>query len=388
MTAVTDKSSTIFVAPKNLGARKFWDASFVFWGILATALGLGVLAALLYQLWNDALPRFWDGSSLAPTGVFFMSFPGTEAATAGILSAWVGSLLVILTTAAIAIPLGVMAAVYLEEYAPKNRITDLIEVTVNNLAGVPSIVYGLLGLGLFIYGFGMGQTILTGGLTLALLILPVIIVATREAVRAVPRGIREAALSVGATKWRATGDHVLPYATPGIVTGIIIGLSRALGETAPLIVLSIPTFVAFLPFHAPGELKEFEIGQFDAMGNAINPDFVEKLTLPMGGTVSLPDGTDVQVAAGGVIEAPTGAYVSTTYSWGEAASTWQPFGEAGWLDSSFTVMPMQMFNWTQRPEAEFLQNAAAAGIVLLFITLALNGTAIWLRYNLRKKIRW
>jgi phosphate transport system permease protein len=346
---------TVFVAPANLGARKSADRFFVFWGFLATTVGLLVLGALVFDLFVDA------NDKLNPN--FFLSFPATDAKQAGILSAWVGSVFVIITVALIAIPIGVAAGLYLEEYAPKNAVTDFIEITVNNLAGVPSIVYGLLALGLFVYVFGkpenypaflgedfayavslyFGQTILTAGLTLALLILPIIIVATREAVRSVPRGIREAALSVGATSWQSTSHHVLPYATPGIVTGVIIGLSRALGETAPLIVIGVPTFVAFLPVLTPDQ-----IGQetYDAMGNA------------------------------------------AMITQGDVYGSWLPFGPTGWLSQSFTVMPMQMFNWTQRPEPEFQQNAAAAGIVLLFITLLMNGFAIWLRYNLRKKIRW
>lgn len=335
-------AETAFASPPNLGARKFWDATFVVWGILATALGLFVLGALLVELVRDGGPRLFDGS-FAPAMAFVSSFPGTDAATAGILSAWVGSLLVVLTTAAIAIPLGVAAGLYLEEYAGRNKITGAIELTVNNLAGVPSIIYGLLGLGLLVQSFKMGNTILVGGLTLAMLILPVIIVATREAVRSVPRGIREAALSVGATKWMATRDHVLPYATPGIVTGVIIGISRALGETAPLIVIGVPTFVASLPFMTPDQVGSVF---YDSEGNE-----------------------SVRTAA-------------------DMVASWSPFGAQGWLDESFTVMPMQMFNWTQRPEPEFLQNAAAAGIVLLLITLVLNGAAIWIRYQMRKKIRW
>ena len=158
-----------------------------------------------------------------------------------------GSLLVILTTAFIAVPLGVGAGVYLEEYARRNWITSIIEINISNLAGVPSIVYGLLALGLFVYGLGTGRSIFTAGLTLALLILPIIVVATREAIRAVPAALREAAYGIGCTKWQVTRDHVLPAATPGVLTGVIIGVSRALGETAPLITIGALTFIAFLP---------------------------------------------------------------------------------------------------------------------------------------------
>jgi len=189
------------------------------------------LAALLIDLAVQGLPRLtWD---------FFMNFPSRRASQAGILSAWVGSLLVIFVTALIGIPLGVAAGIYLEEYARKNTITNIIEINISNLAGVPSIIFGLLALGLFVYGIGTGRSIFTAGLTLALLILPIIVVATREAIRAVPDALREAALGIGATKWQVTRDHVLPASLPGILTGVIIGTSRALGETAPLITIGI-----------------------------------------------------------------------------------------------------------------------------------------------------
>ncbi len=197
------------------------------------------LTALLVDLAMAGLPRLgWE---------FFTSFPSRRAGQAGILSAWVGSLLVILVTALVAVPMGVGAGIYLEEYARKNWVTNIIEINVSNLAAVPSIVYGLLALGLFVYGLGTGRSILTAGLTLALLILPIIIVATREAIRAVPWTIREAAYGIGATKGQVTRDHVLPAAIPGVLTGVIIGLSRALGETAPLITIGALTFIAFLP---------------------------------------------------------------------------------------------------------------------------------------------
>jgi phosphate transport system permease protein len=199
-------------------------------------------------------------------------------------------------------------------------MTDLIEINVTNLAGVPSIIYGLLALGLFVYQFGLGQSILTAGLTLALLILPIVIVATRESIRAIPGMIREGAYALGATKWQTTADHIIPYATPGIMTGVIIGMARAIGETAPIITIGALTFIAFLP------------------------------------------------------DSPV--------------QTQPPFLSFEWLWSPFTVMPIQMFNWTSRPEAAFHQNAAAAGIVLVVMTLSMNGLAIWLRYRMRKKIKW
>jgi phosphate transport system permease protein len=218
------------------------------------------------------------------------------------------------------VPLGVAAGLYLEEYAPKNWVTDIIEINITNLAGVPSIIYGLLALGLFVYQFGLGQSILSAGLALALLILPVVIVATRESIRAIPVGIREGAYALGATQWQVCRDHIIPYSSAGILTGVIIGMARAIGETAPIITIGALTFIAFLP---PAPLK---------------PE--------------------------------------------------PPYFSFEWLMSPFTVMPIQMFNWTSRPEAAFLQNAAAAGFVLVFMTLAMNGLAIWLRYRIRKNIKW
>ena len=223
-------------------------------------------------------------------------------------------------TALFAVPLGMAAGIYLEEYAPKNWLTAIIEINVMNLAGVPSIIYGLLALGLFVYQFGFGQSILSAGLTLALLILPIVIVATREALRAVPGGIREAAYALGATRWQMVSHHVVPYSAGGILTGVIIGLSRAIGETAPIITIGALTFIAFLP--APPVTGEF------------------------------------------------------------------PFLSFQWLKDPFTVLPIQMFNWTSRPEEAFQLNAAAAGVVLLIMTLAMNALAIWLRYRIRRKIKW
>ena len=217
-------------------------------------------------------------------------------------------------------PLGVSAGIYLEEYARKNILTNIIEINISNLAGVPSIVYGLLALGLFVYTFHTGRSIFTAGLTLALLILPIIVVATREAIRAVPQSLREGALALGATKWQVTRDHVYPAALPGILTGVIIGVSRALGETAPLITIGALTFIAFLP--AP------------------------------------------------------------------PITTVPPFISFEWLWDGFTVLPIQAFNWISRPGLDFHANAAAACLVLLLLTLGLNGAAIYLRYRLRKKLQW
>ena len=223
----------------RIARNKTVDRLFVLFGLLATFVGLLTLAALIADLAIDGTTRLtWE---------FFTSFPSRFASRAGILSAWVGTILVMIVTAFTAVPLGVAAGIYLEEYAPKNWLTAIIEINIANLAGVPSIVYGLMALGLFVYQLRLGHSILTAGLTLALLILPIVIVATREAIRAVPGTIREAALALGATKWQTVKDHVVPYSTGGILTGVIIALSRAIGETAPLITIGALTFIAFLP---------------------------------------------------------------------------------------------------------------------------------------------
>ena len=298
---------------RSLIARaKRWDVIFVALGILALGIGLMTFVALFVDMLIDGWSR------LRPE--FFTQFPSRRAGQAGILSAWVGTTLVMLVTAAVAAPLGVAAGVYLEEYAPKNWLTDLIEINITNLAGVPSIVYGLLALGLFVYAFGLGQSIQTAGLTLALLILPIVIVVTREAIRSIPAMIREGAYAVGATKWQTVKDHIVPYSMPGILTGVIIGMSRAIGETAPIITIGALTFIAFLP------------------PMPVTPEF--------------------------------------------------PFASFEWLKAPFTVMPIQMFNWTSRPDEAFHANAAAAGTILVFMTLVMNGLAIWLRYRLRKNIKW
>jgi phosphate transport system permease protein len=275
-------------------------------------IGVLTFTALFVDMAIDGLPRL--------SADFFTSFPSRRAGEAGILSAWVGTCLVMLVTAVVAVPLGVGAGVYLEEYAPSNWVTDIIEINITNLAGVPSIVYGLLALGLFVYQFGLGQSIASAGLTLALLILPVVIVATREAIRGIPQGIREGAYALGATQWQTVWDHILPYSSAGILTGVIIGMARAIGETAPIITIGALTFIAFLP------------------------------ASPLQAT--------------------------------------PPFISFEWLFSPFTVMPIQMFNWTSRPEAAFHANAAAAGFVLVLMTLAMNALAIWLRYRLRRNIKW
>lgn len=225
------------------GARRFMrnvaDRLVASFGLLVTLLALVSLATLLYDIGRDGVSRLsWE---------FITSYPSRRPAEAGILPALVGSVYVIALTALIAIPLGIAAALHLEEYGGKGLMSRLIEINIANLAGVPSIIYGLLGLGLFVRTLGMGRSVLAGACTLAVLVLPVVILATREAVRAVPKSIREASYALGATKWQTTWHQVLPAAFPGILTGVILALSRALGETAPLITIGALTYVPFVP---------------------------------------------------------------------------------------------------------------------------------------------
>jgi phosphate transport system permease protein len=187
-----------------------------------------------------------DGASRISWG-FFTSFPSRKAENAGILAAWTGSLFLIVITVCVALPVGVGAAIYLEEYSRPSKITNIIELCIANLAGVPSVIYGLLGLQVFVRALGFDRSILSGGLTLALLALPMVIMASREAIRTVPKGYREGALALGATRWQTIWTQVLPSALPGILTGCILAFSRALGETAPLITLGALTYVASVP---------------------------------------------------------------------------------------------------------------------------------------------
>jgi phosphate transport system permease protein len=219
--------------------NKIQDRIFATCGMSCLIIALGMLSLLIGDLLIDGLSRI--------NYQFLSSFPSRLAARAGILSAIVGSFLVMLVTAICAVPLGVATGVYLEEYSKKSWIDEFIEINISNLAGVPSIVYGLMALGLFVYQLGFGQSIATAGLTLACLVLPIVVVATRESLRAIPQHIREAAFALGASKWQVVRYHLLPYSTGGIATGVIIGLSRAIGETAPLITIGALTFIAFLP---------------------------------------------------------------------------------------------------------------------------------------------
>ena len=234
-----DAPTVTLVTGSSLARRHAGDRLLALFGLLATLLGLIALGALLFDVLRDGIGRLsWQ---------FLTSYPSRRPAEAGILAALAGTFYVILLTAAIAIPLGVAAAVHLEEYGVRGRLSRLIEVNIANLAGVPSIIYGLLGLGLFVRLMDMGRSVLAGACTLALLALPVVILSTREALRAVPPSLREGSYALGATKWQTIWHQVLPAAFPSILTGLILSLSRAIGETAPLITLGALTYVPFTP---------------------------------------------------------------------------------------------------------------------------------------------
>ncbi len=257
---------------------------------LATIFGIVVLVTLLVDVVLTSVP-WLDGQ-------FLGSLPSRNPGEAGIQSALVGSLWLMGLTALISVPLGVASALYLEEYAQDGWFLRLIQVNIANLAGVPSVVYGILGLALFVRFAALGNSLLSGALTLSLLILPIIIISTQEALRSIPSGIRESAYALGATRWQVIYSHVLPMAAPGIMTGVILALSRAIGETAPLILVGALTFVPFVP--------------------------------------------------------------------------------QGALDQ-FTALPIQIFNWTARPQDEFRGLAAAAIVVLMILLFTMNLTAILLR---------
>lgn len=297
---------------KSVSRRQLYSNLFAIVGLISILVALVVLVALIIHLLSQGITSLdWQ----------FLSSPASsDAEEAGVFIALVGSGLVMLVTTTLAVPVGIAAGIYLEEYARKGWLADLIEINVTNLAGVPSIVYGLLALGLFKYALNLGESIITAGLTLALLVLPVVIVTTREAMRAIPSSLREAAYALGASKWRMVKDHILPYSMGSILTGIIIGLSRAIGETAPLVTIGALTFITFLP------------------DSPLQPTF--------------------------------------------------PFISFSWLLSPFTVLPIQMFSWVSRPDLAFEAKAAAAGTVLLALTLLMNGFASFLRYRLRKGIKW
>lgn len=279
--------------------RKLAERSFIGLCIAAVALPLIILIVLMVDVGIDSIDCLnWS---------FLSSYPSRKAEEAGIRPGLVGSVYLIALTAAMALPIGVGAAVYLEEYAKRGWLANLIEINLANLAGVPSIIYGLLGLKLFVRTIGLGRGLLAGACTMALLILPIVILASREALRTVPLSIREGAYALGATRWQTVSQVVLPVAFPGILTGAILSVSRAIGEAAPLIVVGALAYIAFLP-----------------------------------------DG----------------------------------------INSPFTVLPIQIFNWVSRPQREFLDNAAAGIVVLLVTMLLLNGLAIYLRNRLQKRRYW
>jgi phosphate transport system permease protein len=219
--------------------RKLEDKILMWLGVIFAYIALGVLAVLVIDVFLDALPRL--------NIRFLTSYPSRIAENSGILPALVGSLWVGSLTALISFPLGVLTGVYMEEYAKRNIFTEILDINISNLAGVPSIIYGLLGLEVFVRFMGLGRSIIAGALTLSLLVLPIIVISTREAIRAVPESIREASYALGATKWQTVFYQVLPAAMPGILTGFILAISRALGESAPLITIGALTFIAFLP---------------------------------------------------------------------------------------------------------------------------------------------
>ncbi|MGD9892958.1 MAG: phosphate ABC transporter permease PstA [Dehalococcoidia bacterium] len=239
MVTRTSTTSSVGSFHPNLAIRKARGLLVVTCGVLSVVIGLATLFLLIADVLGRGLPWLdWQ---------FLSSFDSRFAARAGIKAALYGTAMMICFTMLIALPLGVMAAIYLEEYAGDNWFTQVVQLNIANLAGVPSIIYGLLGLALFVRAMGMGRSVLAGSMTMALLVLPVIIVATREAIRAVPAGIRQASYAVGATRSQTIWHHVLPYALPGILTGNILAASRAIGETAPLITIGALTYVPFTP---------------------------------------------------------------------------------------------------------------------------------------------
>jgi phosphate transport system permease protein len=226
-------------AARTLAWRRFADVAFQVIALVVLLVALAALGALIWDIVSDGAARL----SLD----FITSFPSRRASQAGIWPALVGSIFIILVTTVLAVPVGVAAAIYLEEYGGRSLGARLIELNITNLAAVPSIIYGLLGLGLFVRMLGMGRSVLAGASTLALLVLPVVILSTREALRAVPGSLREGSYALGATKWQTIWHQVLPVAAPGILTGLILALSRAIGETAPLIIAGAVTFATFAP---------------------------------------------------------------------------------------------------------------------------------------------
>ncbi|CAM4290545.1 phosphate ABC transporter permease PstA [Gillisia hiemivivida] len=282
----------------NIRKNRLKDQAFKIWGIFCTLLGLVLLAIFIGNIFVDGVMRIdWE---------FVTNLPSRHAEESGIYTALMGSIWVLLLTTLIALPVGIAAAIYLEEYSKKNKLATILEVNISNLAGVPSIIYGLLGLEVFVRIMEMGASVLAGSFTLALLILPIVIVSTREAIKAVPKSIRDASFAMGASKWQTVYHQLLPASFGGILTGIILALSRAVGETAPLIVIGALAYVPFAP------------------------------SSPM---------------------------------------------------DEFSVLPIQIFNWITRPQHGFVENAAAAIIILLLITFVMNGIAVYFRNKWQKKFK-
>lgn len=278
-------------------SRKLKSRIFGVLCLCAVLIAAGVLAILLWSVARDGVAR------LRPE--FFSNFTSRIPEKAGIKAALFGSLWIVGLTAIISVPVGVAAAIYLEEFTTrKTRVTEFIQVNIANLAGVPSIVYGLLGLALFVRQLALGRSVLAGALTMSLLILPTIIIVAQEAFKAVPRSYRDGSYALGATRWQTIRSQVLPAAMPGVLTGIILSLSRALGETAPLITIGAATFIAATPSN---------------------------------------------------------------------------------LSDRFTVLPLQIFNWSSAPQKGFHEAASAAVVVLLGSLLVLNSAAIWLRHRQRSR---
>jgi phosphate transport system permease protein len=279
--------------------KAFMSKAFGFTCMLATLLCVLVLVVLLANIFYRGFPYL--------TWHFLTSYPSRFPAKAGILPALVSSIWLIGLTTLFAVPIGVGAAVYLEEYAKASRWRNLVQLNISNLAGVPSIVYGILGLGLFVRALMLERSILAGALTLTLVVLPIIILAAQEALRAVPDSIRGASYALGATRWQTVRYQVLPASLPGIMTGVILAISRALGEAAPLVAIGAATFITFVPKSPSDE---------------------------------------------------------------------------------FSSLPVQIFDWASRPQAEFRDVAGAGIIVLLSLLIVMNAGAVFLRYRYGQRIRW
>jgi len=280
----------------SIQKNRLLDNAFKYWGIFCTIIGLVLLVVFIGDILIDGLSRIdWS---------FITNLPSRKAEKSGIYTALMGSIWILLLTSLIAIPIGVAAGIYLEEYSKKNKFSGILEINISNLAGVPSIIYGLLGLEVFVRIMNLGASVLAGSLTLSLLILPIIIVATREAIKAVPKSISDASYALGASKWQTIWNQILPASSGGILTGDLLALSRAVGETAPLIVVGALAYVPFAP------------------------------STPM---------------------------------------------------DEFSVLPIQIFNWISRPQHGFIENAAAAIIILLLITFIMNGIAVYFRNKWQNK---